>query len=133
MAIKKQWGEKAEKTMELVACSVVEIMEHLESQFDETMSWENRGRDGWHVDHIRPCMSFDLTDPEQQKTAFNWRNLQPLWGSENISKSDNYEPADEVEWAGRMRALGYDGELFLLFEEGRGGLYGQDAAGEVDT
>lgn len=124
MAIKKQWGEKAEKTMELVGCSVVELMEHLESQFDEAMSWEDRGRDGWHVDHIRPCMSFDLTDPEQQKAAFNWRNLHPLWGSENISKSDNYEPADEVEWAGRMRALGYGGELFLLFEEGRGGLYG---------
>ena len=39
----------------------------------------------------------------------------------------------EVEWARLMRELGYDGELFLLFEEGRGGLYGQEAAGEVDT
>ena len=63
-------------------------------------------------------MSFDLTETEQQKTAFNWRNLQPLWGSENISKSDSYEPHHEVEWARRMRELGYDGELFLLFEEG---------------
>ena len=42
-------------------------------------------------------------------------------------------PADEVEWAYMMRELGYEGELFLLFEEGRGGLYGQEAAGEVDT
>ena len=57
----------------------------------------------------------------------------PLWASENIRKNDNYEPADEVEWASLMRELGYDGELFLLFEEGRGGLYGQEAAGEVDT
>ena len=57
----------------------------------------------------------------------------PLWASENISKNDNYEPADEVEWARLMRELGYDGELFLLFEEGRGGLYEQEAAGEVDT
>ena len=51
----------------------------------------------------------------------------------NLDKKDIYEPHHEVEWARRMRELGYDGELFLLFEEGRGGLYGQEAAGEVDT
>ena len=33
-------------------------------------------------------------------------------------------PHHEVEWAGQMRELGYDGELFLLFEEGSGGLAG---------
>ena len=87
----------------------------------------------WHVDHIRPCASFDLTDKKQQLVCFNWRNLRPMWGAENISKSDNYDPADEVEWAYMMRELGYEGELFLLFEEGRGGLYGQESAGEVDT
>ena len=42
--------------------------------------------------------------------------------TENISKSDNYDPADEVEWSYMMFELGYEGELFLLFEEGRGGL-----------
>ena len=51
----------------------------------------------------------------------------PLWGSENMSKNDQYEPVDEVEWASLMRELGYEGEVFLLFEEGRGGLYGQPA------
>ena len=44
-----------------------------------------------------------------------------------MSKNDQYGPVDEVEWASLMRELGYDGELFLLFEEGRGGLYGQPA------
>ena len=47
-----------------------------------------------------------------------------MWAAQNISKSDNYDPADEVEWAYMMRELGYEGELFLLFEEGHGGLYG---------
>ena len=47
-----------------------------------------------------------------------------MWAAENISKSDNYDPADEVEWAYTIRELGYNSELFLLFEEGRGGLYG---------
>ena len=56
-----------------------------------------------------------------------------MWAKDNIQKSDEYEPHHEVEWARRTRELGYDGELFLLFEEGRGGLYGHEAAGEVDT
>lgn len=114
-ALKKQAGTKAAKTMDLIGCTVAELMEHLEYQFDEGMNWENRGREGWHVDHIRPCMSFDLTDPEQQKTAFNWRNLQPLWGKENISKSDRYDPQDEDEWVEVMFSLGFEGELFLVY------------------
>lgn len=93
---------------------------HIESQFGDSYSWDNR--DQWHIDHIRPISSFDVTDEVQQLVAFNWRNLQPLWGLDNLSKNDNYDPADEVEWASLMRDLGYEGELFLLFEEGRGGL-----------
>ena len=97
------------------------------------MTWDNWSHDGWHIDHKRPCASFNLVDTEQQRVCFNWRNLTPVWGQENMSKNDDYEPHHEVEWARRMRELGYEGELFLLFEEGRGGLYGQEAAGEVDT
>ena len=41
---------------------------------------------------------------------------------------DDHGAADEAEWAYMMRELGYEGELFLLFEEGHGGLYGQDAS-----
>ena len=63
-----------------------------------------------------------FNDEEQQLVCFNWRNLRPMWAAENISKSDDYDPADEVDWAYMTRELGYDGELFLLFEEGRGGL-----------
>ena len=82
------------------------------------MSWENKGE--WNIDHIRPCASFDLTDDKRARLCFNWRNLSPLGETENKSKQHSYEPHDGVEWAGRMRELGYDGELFLLFEEGRG-------------
>ena len=86
------------------------------------MSWDNYGRDGWHVDHIRSCASCDLNDEEQQLVCFNWRNLRPMWAAENISKSDDYDPADEVDWAYMMRKLGDEGELFLLFERVRGEL-----------
>lgn len=50
------------------------------------MSWANYGFHGWHVDHIRPCDSFDLTDSKQQEQCFHYTNLQPLWSIENWSK-----------------------------------------------
>ena len=63
-----------------------------------------------------------MTEEKQQFVCFNYRNLMPLWGQTNMSKNDDYDPSDEVAWASLMRDLGYEGELFLLFEEGRGGL-----------
>ena len=50
------------------------------------MSWDNYGK--WHVDHIIACDKFDLTDKKQQKICFNYKNVQPLWGPENIRKSN---------------------------------------------
>ena len=57
------------------------------------MSWDNYGIHGWHIDHIRPCASFDLTDPEQQRQCFHYPNLQPLWAFDNLSKNDGWEAA----------------------------------------
>jgi hypothetical protein len=71
-------------TWDLVGCGREEARTHLESQFTPGMTWENYGQ--WHIDHIRPCASFDLTDPEQQKECFHYTNLQPLWAEENIKK-----------------------------------------------
>tara|TARA_R110000824_G_scaffold8429_9_gene38217 strand:- start:825 stop:1427 length:603 start_codon:yes stop_codon:yes gene_type:complete len=75
---------KSDKTVNLIGCPIPELKTHLESQFTEGMSWENYG--DWHVDHIKPCASFDLTDPDQQKECFNFSNLQPLWAYDNMSK-----------------------------------------------
>jgi hypothetical protein len=50
------------------------------------MSWDNHGKHGWHIDHIRPCASFDFSDPEQQQQCFHYSNLQPLWAGDNLSK-----------------------------------------------
>ena len=50
------------------------------------MSWDNYGLHGWHVDHIKPCASFDLSKPIEQRKCFNFNNLQPLWAIDNLRK-----------------------------------------------
>lgn len=79
---------KSISTMTLIGCSPEQLKHHLESQFTEGMSWENYGVKGWHVDHIIPCVSFDLSDPDQQRECFHYTNLQPLWWYDNLSKGD---------------------------------------------
>ena len=84
---------KSARTLELLGTDKAGLIAHLEAQFQPGMTWENQGQ--WHIDHIRPCASFDLTDPEQQRECFHFTNLQPLWGSENCSKGArlDWEPA----------------------------------------
>jgi hypothetical protein len=85
-AVKNQYTKKAKKTIILLGCSIEHVRKHLESQFTPGMTWENYGK--WHIDHIKPCASFDLTIPEQQQICFNYTNLQPLWAEDNLKKSN---------------------------------------------
>ena len=65
------------------------------------MSWDNHGE--WHIDHRKPCASFDITDSDEQKKCFHYTNLQPMWADENIAKSDNFNEGDfDLEWNGSM-------------------------------
>ena len=75
---------KCKSTIELLGCSIEECWNHLEQQFKPGMTRDNYGL--WHVDHIIPCASFDLNDPEQQKFCFHHTNLQPLWAEDNLKK-----------------------------------------------
>lgn len=75
---------KFSTTLELVGCSIEELWQHLESQFQPGMTKENYGK--WHVDHKIPCASFDLSESTQQKQCFHYTNLQPLWAEDNFKK-----------------------------------------------
>lgn len=87
--IKRYGGGKLDSSVALLGCTLEEARAHIEGQFAPGMTWENHGE--WHIDHIRPLASFDLTDPEQVQAASHYTNLQPLWASDNISKGASFE------------------------------------------
>jgi hypothetical protein len=77
-------NSKSKSTQELIGCNIEQLWIHLEKSFKPGMTRENHGK--WHLDHIIPCSSFDLTKPEEQAQCFHYTNLQPLWASENLAK-----------------------------------------------
>ena len=76
---------KCKKTIDLLGIDIKGLWKHLKSKFKPGMTKHNHGK-VWHIDHIIPCASFDLTDPKQQAKCFHYTNLQPLWAHENLSK-----------------------------------------------
>jgi len=97
-ALKKQGARKVARTIHLIGCTAPQLAAHIESQFTAGMSWGNRRL--WHIDHIRPCASFDLTDTEQQKACFHYTNLQPLWAADNRRKGARIQ--GEKTWLKRL-------------------------------
>lgn len=85
-----KYNRKIAPTMELIGCTIPELKHHIEKQFRDGMSWNNWGKFGWHLDHIRPCSSFNLIEESQQRECFNYFNLQPLWAAENWEKGKTY-------------------------------------------
>lgn len=86
-AIRTQKGMKRGKTFDLLAIPDWDFfIKHLTKKFKKGMTLKNYGK--WHVDHIIPCASFDLTKESEQKRCFHYTNLQPLWAIENIRKGD---------------------------------------------
>lgn len=77
-------------SLELIGCSVKMLIQYIERQFSDGMSWDNYGLHTWHIDHIRPVSSFDLTNIEDVKKCFHYTNLQPLWAKDNLQKSNKF-------------------------------------------
>lgn len=94
-AVTKEY--KKTSCLTLLGCSIDEFRLYFEKLFTNGMTWNNHGVHGWHIDHIAPCSSFDLTDIEQQKKCFHYTNLQPLWWYDNLSKRDRIIPINSKE------------------------------------
>ena len=77
-------GQKAGSAVNDLGCSIKAFKLYIENQFTKGMSWDNHGK--WHLDHVLPLASFDLTNRMEFLEAVNWLNYQPLWARENLSK-----------------------------------------------
>ncbi len=80
---------KTEKTIKLLNCNIKFFKAYLELKFLPTMTWENYG-EYWHIDHIKPCNSFDLSKEEEQQKCFHYTNLQPLFALTQIIDGIEY-------------------------------------------
>lgn len=85
--LKRMNTSKSDHTIKLLGYSADELKEHIQSQFQPGMSWENHG--DWHIDHIIPVTKFDSDSPINEVCALG--NLQPLWAFDNLSKSNKLE------------------------------------------
>jgi hypothetical protein len=94
---KKGKYKSVAKTEELLGCTLEFFVQYIESQFTPEMTWENHGHTTWHIDHIIPISTFDLTDEEQLKKACHYTNMRPLKASENFQKY-NRTPEEYSAW-----------------------------------
>jgi hypothetical protein len=84
--------KKISSAVKDLGCSIWKLKIYLQLKFhrnpenNQMMTWENYGQ--WHIDHIKPLASFDLTDRTQFLQACHYTNLQPLWAKQNLKKAD---------------------------------------------
>lgn len=86
--LRKKNFKKGKKTIEIIGCTIHELKAHLESKFQQGMTWENHSIDGWHIDHKKPlCTAKTEADVYE---LWHYTNLQPLWSIDNIKKGGRY-------------------------------------------
>lgn len=85
-SIKRHYGSKSKKTLNILGCPFEELKSYLESKFDENMNWGNYGS-YWEIDHIIPISS--AKSEEDIYNLNHYTNLQPLYWLDNLKKSNN--------------------------------------------
>lgn len=103
IALNNASSKKKGHFWEIMGCTGKELKTYIEALFTESMSWDLYKEGEIHLDHIRPCASFDLSNAQEQKLCFNYRNLQPMWAKENLSKADKWSEEDNVKWLEKMK------------------------------
>lgn len=84
-------GGRSNSLLELLGCSHEEFKKHIESQFQPDMTWNNYGKNGWHLDHVKPLALFNLLIQSELEEVCHFTNLQPLWQEDNLKKWCKYE------------------------------------------
>ena len=80
---------KQSSTKKILGIDIDLYRKWLEFQFTPEMNWLNI-----EVDHIKPICMFDVSDDEQLKEAFSWKNTQPLLKQDNRQKGTKFNFLD---------------------------------------
>jgi hypothetical protein len=97
-------GKKEFRTHEYLGCTFDYFRRYLEVRFEHGMSWDNYG-DIWELDHIIPCASWNLTNLFENLCCWNYRNIQPLWKTENRLKKDKFDDTKKLCYVERMKVI----------------------------
>jgi hypothetical protein len=87
-SLRERGSKKTNRTFNLLGYTIEDLVSHLETLFQDGMSWDNYG--DWHVDHIVPISNFNYISSDSKEFMECWSlsNLQPLWKRENLSKNN---------------------------------------------
>jgi hypothetical protein len=86
--LKQKKFKKTSSTFKLIGCTPKELAAHLEKKFKPGMTWDNHSFYGWHIDHVIPLDS--AKNEEDVKRLCHYTNLQPMWASDNLKKSNKF-------------------------------------------
>jgi len=91
MALTSKGVKKCKSIIELSACNLDFFKKWIQYQYEEItnneINWDDFKKN-YHIDHLIPCSSFNLTDIEEQKKCFHWKNIQILTKNDNLKKSN---------------------------------------------
>lgn len=87
--LSKRDGYKSKQTFEALPYTPEQLVEHLENQFDDKMTWDNYGS-YWSLDHIYPQskLPYDSLDHPNFIKCWALENLRPLEATENLRKGN---------------------------------------------
>jgi hypothetical protein len=85
--------KKSNRTWKYIGCTSDFFRKWIEFQLYDGMTLENYG-EFWHIDHVKPCASFDLSKEEDIEKCFSWMNTRPLRSDKNKIKRDKIIPFD---------------------------------------
>jgi hypothetical protein len=89
-SLKSKKINKKQTTMDYIGCDINFLKLWIEFRFEPNMNWDNWG-EVWHLDHILPVNAFNFTKENEIQICNHWTNLQPLYKTENLTKSDNIQ------------------------------------------
>ena len=89
-AVRCSGSHKSASTLKLLGCTVQDFKKYFQARFTKGMTWAKFLSAEIHLDHIKPCVAFDLTKASEQKKCFHYTNCQPLWAYDNMVKGGRW-------------------------------------------